>query len=558
MDIVCYEHDQGFVLERFREGEFDYLDAASEVFETEFFRYIGGKKILEEAAGSYPTPRKKEEVPVWFYVASNLSMRMHGVHRFNAYPFVVRCGGMLNAFGPEIAHKARAPSSEDVTLSCQGFNEKNTYDRETPCDQDFLRKLAKDTDAEQLMKWMNQDVAKVFKKHKAFDEEGIFIGDGSYIFVPDNPAYEGSVRMLFDEHNHPVEAESLKGMSPQKAAKCQWRRCYKMVSLLHTDRENSFFFRLALKILPGNAHECPVMFDLLEDFIAAVGPGVVKRLILDRGFLDGAKIGQCKQKHGMDVLIPLKKNMDLYQDALGLLQCPDVQFQTVPPASKAPPAFLKAPEVIRRKEMKRQKTLAEKKENQPKIPPEKILLRSEVCGLSELTSFETCPIPLNVIVNRETYGDGHQDLWMLLDTDPKGSLTPLTSRQEYHLRMAIEEGHRQLKCFWDLTQFTSRSFSLIANQIVFVALAYNLLQLYLKRNGRQELNQKSRPRIKNQLLPNDSFIIVYCQNRFALFSTYQYTELLLTLSKDIQTKILNRTRRIQRELTEQLRFPRPP
>ena len=40
MDIVCYERNQGFVLENFQKGEFDYMDTASEVVETEFFRSI--------------------------------------------------------------------------------------------------------------------------------------------------------------------------------------------------------------------------------------------------------------------------------------------------------------------------------------------------------------------------------------------------------------------------------------------------------------------------------------------------------------------------------------
>jgi hypothetical protein len=122
----------------------------------------------------------------------------------------------------------------------------------------------------------------------------------------------------------------------------------------------------------------------------------------------------------------------------------------------------------------------------------------------------------------------------------------------------VEEGHRQLKCFWDLTRFTSRAFSMVVNQIVFVALAYNLLQLHLKRKDRQELNSQTLPQIRGQLLPNDSFIIIYCQNRFALVSNYDYTELLLTLKMKSQTKILNKTRRIKRELALELQFPRPP
>jgi len=33
----------------------------------------------------------------------------------------------------------------------------------------------------------------------------------------------------------------------------------------------------------------------VEEFVRYHGRGVIKRLILDRGFLDGAKIGRCKK-----------------------------------------------------------------------------------------------------------------------------------------------------------------------------------------------------------------------------------------------------------------------
>ncbi|MCK5651422.1 MAG: hypothetical protein KAJ42_08605, partial [Gemmatimonadetes bacterium] len=228
MDISLYEHDPAFVLEQFRQGEFDFVDAASEVEETEFFRYIGARKILAKLAESYPSPRRKHDVPIWFYIASNLSMRFHGVHSFHAYPYVVRCGGMLNAFGPEVAHKVHHPDTGDVTLYCEGFNDKNSYDRQTPCDQDFLRKLARSTPQDELLGWFNKDVVKILKQHKAFDPQGIFLGDASYLFVPDNPNYENSIRLLFDERNHPVESKAL---SPQEQARYNWRRCYKLISL---------------------------------------------------------------------------------------------------------------------------------------------------------------------------------------------------------------------------------------------------------------------------------------------------------------------------------------
>ena len=64
---------------------------------------------------------------------------------------------------------------------------------------------------------------------------------------------------------------------------------------------------------------------------------------------------------------------------------------------------------------------------------------------------------------------------------------PAGPRNDYRLRPAIEERHRQWKCFCDLTHFTSRAFSLVVNQVVFILLAFNLLQLFLRRQKRKDL-----------------------------------------------------------------------
>ncbi len=168
MGLMLFQENRPFILESYCQGDFDYIDSAGEVFETDFFRFIKAKEILRELSESYPTPRKKEDVPLWFYVASNLSMRLHGVHSFNAFPLLVRCGGMLNAFGPKAGRKVTHPDTGDVTITCEGFNKKNHYDREAPCDQDFLRKMSKDTDAEALMRWFCDDVVRVFRRRRAF------------------------------------------------------------------------------------------------------------------------------------------------------------------------------------------------------------------------------------------------------------------------------------------------------------------------------------------------------------------------------------------------------
>jgi hypothetical protein len=38
-------------------------------------------------------------------------MRFHGVHRFHAFGYVVRWGGMIQAFGPAMGHKVIDPQT---------------------------------------------------------------------------------------------------------------------------------------------------------------------------------------------------------------------------------------------------------------------------------------------------------------------------------------------------------------------------------------------------------------------------------------------------------------
>ena len=407
---MLYERNDRLVIEAFQRGEFDYLEGVGEVSEADFFRAIASRKVLDKLATTYPSPCQKHDVPLWVYIAGDISMRFHGVHQFHAFPYVVRSGGIVNAFGPGMGHKVTHPGTGDVSLSCEGFNNKNEYDRETPCDQDYLRKMAKRTDAGLLMTWFNRDVTGIFKQHHAFDPEGIFIGDATYLFVPDNERYEGSSLMLFDEHNHPVDRKDI---SPAERARCVWRRCYKLVSLIHTNRAADFFLYAGLEVVSGKDHESPVLYRLVKEFVGFHGKGVMKKLILDRGFLDGPAIGRCKKEWGINVLIPARRSIDIYTDVVGLAKHGDLDFKPwEPPTLSSKPIPIHRPERIRKREEARQRTLAKRKaeKNQPQAQPDSnALLRSEVAVVNGLETFSTCPVPVDAVVNKEVDADGSED-----------------------------------------------------------------------------------------------------------------------------------------------------
>ncbi len=402
------------------------------------------------------------------------------------------------------------------------------------------------------MTWFNRDVTGIFKQHHAFDSEGLFVGDASYLFVPDNPRYEKSSRLLFDEHNHPVDSQKLspdKSNTIQERRHYRWRRCYKMISLIHIKRQGDFFLYSGVRIVAGKDHEGPVLYQMLEEFIAYHGKGIIKKLLLDRGFLDGPHIGRCKLEWGIDILMPVKRNMEIYQDILGLAKAGELDFKPwIAPLAAAKPALRPKPEAVRKREATRQKTLAQRKaQSQAETQAVESSLtreagkqdtsapvRSEVAVVAEVMTFTSCPVPLDVIVNKEIMADGRLDYWMLISTAPVSD--PAQGREDYALRTTIEERHRQLKCYSDLEGFTSRSFNLVVNQVVFILLTYSLLQWYLLRRGRPELNSQTRPRTLDRLKPALTVILIYYQGYVAFLSPLEHQELVLTLEKEARKK----------------------
>lgn len=544
MNLLVFQEDKAYIKQCLENGEVDYMEVASEAAETQFFEYLNSRGLLQQLADTYPFRRKKQEVPMWLYVASDISLRLHGMQSFHGYPLVIRTGGLINALGPEVGKKVMHPETGQMTLYCSGFNSKNSYDRQTPCDQDWLRKMARATEFDKLLSWYNTQIPQLLKSQGLFDHEGIFIGDASHIFIPDNEHYEGSVVLLFDEHNHPVNKEEL---SKEQLRRCTYKRCYKWVELIHTNSKGEFFFFVGMHLTSGKDHECPILYNLVEDFLQVVGRGIMKWLIVDRGFLDGGQIGHLKSDWGVNTLSGLKSNMAILEDARGLLRMGEANWQDYRPVSlkqSLPPAD--KPEVIVKREQARQRTLKAQNRWSEDKAVEKIVV------FNDLTSWDACCVPLTVVLTAQK----EEPPWGLVTTfhTQDGSLL----RDLYHLRETIEERHRQTKLFWDLTSFHSPNFNLVTNQVVFVGLAYTLLQMQLLDENRPELNRMTRISLKGQLLPYSNHIVIYNKQYFAFFNVPEYTQIIMDIVEPGKSKLQKRVRKLQREFLHGMKNPRSP
>jgi len=562
MDLICFHYDRSFVLDALRNGDIDYLEHVSEAAEADLFRHLIRRQVIQRLANTYPSPRKKEEVPVWIYLSSELSLKLHGAQSYHAFPRILRSGGLIEALGPEMGgRKTRHPETGDVTLACPGFNDKNDYDRQTPCDQDFLRKFAHDTKTDSLHTWFNRQVPRSLRSLGLFDPEGLFLGDASYLFVPDNDHYEQSDLLWFDEHNHPVNPDQV----DLRNKRYQQHRCYKLVSLIHVNRKLDYFFVVAARVVSGRRHECPILYELVEEVVQAVHKGVIKVLIVDRGLIDGERMGHLKQELAIDTIVPLRTNMDLYADAIGLTRLPDFAWEPYvrpvapPPATTASPR----PPALEKREATRQRTLAERTAKTaaataPASAPTVAALAPQTqlgCGRG-LLSWSQCPVPLTAVVNRECDEHGQTHDWVLVSTSHH--FTAAQIRSTYELRPAIEERHRQYKCFWDLTRMHSCAFSLVVNQALFVLLAYTLVQAHLVLRQRQQLTSGVWERSWQLLSPTLEVVAVYYRQRFCLLTLAEYSRILLDIAEPVRGKLREKLRRIEREQYSLLETARSP
>jgi hypothetical protein len=165
-------------------------------------------------------------------------------------------------------------------------------------------------------------------------------------------------------------------------------------------------------------------------------------------------------------------------------------------------------------------------------------------------------VPLTAVVNRERDEHGEVRDWVLVSTSPHRTAAEI--RSTYELRPAIEERHRQYKCFWDLTRMHSCAFSLVVNQVLFVLLAYTLFQAHLVLRRRQELNGSVWERAWQLLSPTLEVVAVYYRQRFCLLTLAEYSRILLEVAEPVRAKLSDRLRQIERDQYSLLENARPP
>lgn len=96
------------------QGEIDYADLTKWSFPDEFLCFVLERKLLEFVNSSYPNPRTRNDVPIWFLICCQFVMRLPQTGSYHHLGFLLNSGSLLTRFGFNVGAKHI------------GFNDKNS------------------------------------------------------------------------------------------------------------------------------------------------------------------------------------------------------------------------------------------------------------------------------------------------------------------------------------------------------------------------------------------------------------------------------------------------
>lgn len=502
--LRVFHEDPGKVLRALKRGEIDCVDGTEWSFPDSFFAFlIGISEFLPWAASSFPTPRKRHLVPVWIELCCAIHMALSEEPSFRGLEHLLKAGPILTRAKFNVG-------------GCEGgFNYRNTYPRETALCPDTVRKYFRDTDPGALLRWVHGPVLAWFRQKRAFAKSRIFALDSTYVVVPQNQNYQNTARMALDEHHQPIDTSK---MSQDEKKRLRYVPCYKLTYLLHLGEEPSgrpqphpYFLIPAFRFGPGSDDSHEHGRQIVDTVMREGRKGWIRWLLADRGFLDGEWIGKLKRKHGTNLVIPLRKNMDAYHDVVGMARLggDDVKWEVV---------------------------------GEERDPSGQVALRERVTAFSEVRSWSQCPVPLYVaLIHKEwktAQGEMKEDRWAITSPEPFASGRALVDF--YHRRSRIEEVNRALKQPRRLDRFTSPEYSLVVSHVAFTLLTYSLIEFYLKSRENWDMTRSFLRTLRREQTLGKDAVVVYAQDVFGTFNHEDYTKILLELRRPARQRMLER------------------
>jgi hypothetical protein len=477
--LLLHENPKA-VLEALRQGHIESMDAATDQITDLHVLYALKSGLLAEVAAAFPDPRAHPEIPAPVLLTASIAAAFQGEYALRETGCALHSPAILAQLGLNAAWLAPG----------EGLSRRGTQ-TEALFHGDTLRKLlvqiaALDHQAglrpgESLLRWWNETVGPAFLRH-AGGGTGVWIRDATQLIVNlANSRYEAS------------EVATEEGKNPKRGYKLGL-----LSALIDTGR-------LLIGVAWGGIRTGDL--PLCHAFVTPgtpLEPG--DTLLQDRGLLDGAEITVLKRDLGVDVVVPLKKEMLSYRLAV---------------------------------------LMAERNEHgweaHPTRPRQQIQWVGDIGG-----AWESLRVPLNGCVVREwDEAKGEYEYWVFSTTNLSRSGRGII--REYTTRAECEEDHRQSKGRdWELDEYTSTRLVEIVYHVLVVLFAYNLCQLYGQTEaGERFAGKTKRARQREVRRQRVMQVVVVSGGYYAVFPWSQVALELLSVEGEARERLRAVAERMQ-------------
>lgn len=304
-----------------------------------------------------------------------------------------------------------------------GFSRRNRG-KSKPINVDDLRNLMKKIPPKEMEKIFDEVLKRLIKMRLIKGK--VYALDATKILV-EGKTYKGCGEV--------VKVEQVIGKDGEVRERKIKEKGYKVILLQNIYKGGEII--IGVKVVPLNEHEINYAIPMIKKAQKLIGEGRIKRLVMDRGFLDGALIHELKKDYGIGMIIPLKKNMEILRDMKGLAKLgTNYRYYN------------------------RKKKL-------------------EILGFSGLRSLESYPGVLNgLLVRKENKEWGYITTLRLRDI--------LKLYELYRRRWIIEnKGIRELKQGWLLNKLPGRFVRIITAHVFFTCSMYNFVKIFISKFGRR-------------------------------------------------------------------------
>jgi hypothetical protein len=227
------------------------------------------------------------------------------------------------------------------------------------------------------------------------------------------------------------------------------RQEYKWCALMLWTPRGLFPVAIEFSPVPGDG-ETTIGQRLVARALATYGPGFLKVLIMDMGYLDGAWLRELKEEHGIDWITKSKEDMIVTNEMLALAQTRGKWREAAPPKLDCP------------------------KEELP---------TRHICFTPDLYGFVTYGLPVNGCVVRDVYpptvkhpeGKVTYECLVTSQLAWKGSVI----HRGWRARWDVESTFGQMTTYWHLGKWQVKLFAVYRALILIMALTYTILQAYL-------------------------------------------------------------------------------